>query len=191
MTNFNTHSSYSFNENDFFTKTRTVYIMGEINAALAYDVTSRLKFLDFLDGESEITIEINSPGGEVSSGLAIIDTMNCIKSPVRTIVCGVAASMAAMIAACGTRGRRYILPHSTMMIHQPLGGFGVSQASDIEIYADNIIKTKRVLNELLASSCKKSLSDIERDTDRDFYLDASQALDYGIVDHVVESKKSV
>lgn len=188
MTNFNT---YSFNENDFFIKTRTVYILGEINAMLAYDVTSRLKFLDFLDSEGEITIEINSPGGEVSSGLAIIDTMNCIKAPVRTIVCGIAASMAAMIAACGTPGRRYILPHSTMMIHQPLGGFGVSQASDIEIYAGNIIKTKRVLNELLAGSCRKSLSDVERDTDRDFYLDASQAIDYGIIDHIVESKKSV
>jgi len=186
MTTFN---AYNLDENSLFTKTRTVYLYGEINAATAYDVTSRLKFLDFMNSEEEITIEINSPGGEVSSGLAIIDTMNCIAAPVRTVVCGIAASMAALIAASGTKGRRYILPHSTVMIHQPLGGFGVSQASDIAIYAQNIIKTRNILNRILARSCDKSVSDIERDTDRDHYMDADEAIEYGIIDAVVESKK--
>jgi len=180
---------YNIDKGDFFVKTRTIFLYGEINAATAYDVGCRLKYLDFIDSNEPITIEINSPGGEVSSGLAIIDTMKCISAPVKVIVCGMAASMAALILASGTRGMRYALPHSSIMIHQPLGGFGVSQASDIDIYAKNIIKTKKILNEILAESCQKSVSDIENDTDRDYYMNALEALSYGIIDEVIQPKK--
>lgn len=180
---------YSLNQGDFFTQTRTIFLYGEINAATAYDVGCRLKYLDFIDSGKPITIEINSPGGEVSSGLAIIDTVNCIESPVKTVVCGMAASMAALIAASGTKGMRYALPHSTIMIHQPLGGFSVSQASDIEIYAKNILQTKKTLNQILATACSKDLKSIEADTDRDYYMSAEEAKEYGLIDEIVVTKK--
>lgn len=180
---------YGANQGDFFTKTRTVFLYGEINAAVAYDVGCRLKYLDYIDSAEPITVEINSPGGEVSSGLAIIDTMNCIESPVKTVVCGMAASMAALIAASGTKGMRYALPHSTIMIHQPLGGFGISQASDIEIYTKNILQTKKTLNKILAEACNKELREIELDTDRDYYLSAEEAKKYGLIDGIITPKK--
>ena len=180
---------YKFNERDLFTKTRTIFLYGEVNMALAYDVGSRLKYLDYINSNEPITIEINSPGGEVSSGLAIIDTMNYVQSPIKTVVCGMAASMAAVIAASGTKGMRYALPHSKVMIHQPLGGFGVSQASDIEIYAKNILQTRRELNEILAESCNRPIADIERDTDRDYYMTAKEAVEYGLIDKIIEPRK--
>lgn len=180
---------YSISQNDFFTQTRTVFLCGEINSALACDINYRLKYLDYLDSKSPITIEINSPGGEVSSGLAIIDTMNCIESPIKIVVCGMAASMAALIAACGTKGMRYALPHSTIMIHQPLGGFGTSQASDIEIYAKKILQTKKILNGILADCCGKDVKEIETDTDRDNYMSAEEAKEYGLIDEIVIPKK--
>ena len=186
MSGFN---AYAINENDLFVKTRTIYLMGEVNAASAYDVTARLKFLDYINSEEEITLEINSPGGEVTSGLAIVDTIDCISAPVKVVVSGLAASMAAVIAACGTKGRRFALPHSTIMIHQPLGGFRSSQASDIAIYANNIIKTRNILNGILADRCGKSIEEIERDTDRDNYMDADEAIAYGLIDSVVKTKK--
>lgn len=182
---------YNIDNGDFFIKTRTVFLYGEIDTMSAYEVGGRLKYLDFLDSAEPITLEINSPGGEVSSGLAIIDTINCISAPVRVVVCGMAASMAALVAASGTRGMRYALPHSNIMIHQPLGGFGISQASDIDIYAKNIVKTKKLLNEILASACGKTLAEIENDTDRDYYMNAEEARNYGILDGVIESKKAV
>lgn len=180
---------YNINQGDFFTQTRTIFLYGEINAATAYDVGCRLKYLDYIDSEKTITIEINSPGGEVSSGLAIIDTINCIESPVKIVVCGMAASMAALIAASGTKGMRYALPHSTIMIHQPLGGFGISQASDIEIYAKNILQTKKILNEILATACNKNIKDVEIDTDRDYYMSACEAKEYGLIDEIIVPKK--
>ena len=180
---------YDINQGDFFTQTRTIFMYGEISAATAYDVGCRLKYLDYIDSEKPITIEINSPGGEVSSGLAIIDTINFIKSPVKIVVCGMAASMAALIAASGTKGMRYALPHSTIMIHQPLGGFGISQASDIEIYAKNIMQTKRILNEILATSCGKDIEEVVIDTDRDYYMSAYEAKDYGLIDEIIMPKK--
>ena len=180
---------YNANQGDFFVKTRTVFLYGEINSAVAYDVGCRLKYLDYIDSTEPITMEINSPGGEVSSGLAIVDTMNCIESRIKIVVCGMAASMAALIAASGTKGMRYALPHSTIMIHQPLGGFGISQASDIEIYAKNILHTKRTLNEILAKACNKDLKDIEIDTDRDYYLSAEEAKVYGLIDEIIVPKK--
>ena len=166
---------YGVDNGNFFIKTRTVFLYGEINAVMAYEIGCRLKYLDYVDSNEPITIEINSYGGEVSSGLAIIDTMNCINAPVKTVICGMAASMAALIAASGTKGMRYALPHSSIMIHQPLGGFGMSQASDIDIYAKNIVKTKKTLNKILAQSCGKNIDEIENDTDRDYYMDAEEA----------------
>ena len=180
---------YNIDQGNFFTKTRTVFLYGEINASVAYEVGWQLKYLDYIDSAKPITIEINSPGGEVTSGLAIIDTINCIESPVKIVVCGMAASMAALIAASGTKGMRYALPHSTIMIHQPLGGVGMSQASDIEIYAKNILHTRRILNEILAASCGKSVRDVEVDTDRDYYMSAEEAKAYGLIDEVVAPKK--
>ncbi len=180
---------YGIDQGEFFTQTRTVFLYGEINSAVAYDVGCRLKVLDYLDSEKPITLEINSPGGEVSSGLAIIDTMNCIESPVKVVVCGMAASMAALIAASGTKGMRYALPHSTIMIHQPLGGFGISQASDIEIYAKNILQTKKILSGILAEACGKSIEEVETDTDRDYYMSADEAKKYGLIDEIVVPKK--
>lgn len=180
---------YSINQGDFFTQTRTVFLYGEINATVAYDVGCRLKYLDYIDSNKPITIEINSPGGEVSSGLAIIDTMNCIESPIKIVVCGMAASMAALIAASGTKGMRYALPHSTIMIHQPLGGLGISQASDIEIYAQNILQTKKILNSILATACNKDIKEVELDTDRDYYMSAAEAKEYGLIDEIIEPKK--
>jgi ATP-dependent Clp protease protease subunit len=175
--------------NDFFVKTRTIFLYGEINATLAYDVGCRLKYLDYINSDEPITMEINSPGGEISSGLAIIDTMNYIQSPTRTVICGMAASMAALIAGSGTKGMRMALPHSKAMIHQPLGGMGVSQATDIEIYAQNILKTKRELNQMLASICNKTIEEIERDTDRDYYMSAVEAKEYGLIDGIIQPKK--
>lgn len=185
----NKFEAYNINQDDFFVKTRTIFLYGEINSAAAYEVGLRLKYLDYIDSEKPITIEINSPGGEVTSGLAIIDTMNCISSPVKIVVCGMAASMAALIAASGTKGMRYALPHSTIMIHQPLGGVGVSQASDIEIYANNILQTKNVLNQILADACQKDISKIEEDTDRDYYMTSAAAKEYGIIDEIIMPKK--
>lgn len=180
---------YQVREDDFFVKTRTIFLYGEITAATAYDVGGRLKFLDYLDPEKPVTVEINSPGGEVSSGLAIIDTMRCVSCPVKTVVCGMAASMAALIAACGDKGMRYALPHSTIMLHQPLGGVGISQASDIEIYAKNIVNTKKTLNQILAQACGKTAESVQLDTDRDYYMSATEAIEYGLLDEIVAVKK--
>lgn len=170
-------------------KTRTIFLYGEINAALAYDVGYRLKYLDYVDSVEPVTIEINSPGGEVTSGLAIIDTMQYVKCPVRTVVCGMAASMGALIAASGDRGERFATAHSRLMIHQPLGGLGVSQASDIEIYAKNIQHTKKELNMLLAVACNQPIEKIEADTDRDYYMSAQEALEYGLIDGIIQPRK--
>jgi ATP-dependent Clp protease protease subunit len=186
MSNFD---MYNFKDKDFFSKTRTIFLYGEVNMAMAYDIGCRIKYLDYINSSEPITIEINSPGGEVSSGLAIIDTMNYVESPIKTVVCGMAASMGAVIAAAGTKGMRYALPHSKVMIHQPLGGFGVSQASDIEIYARNILQTRRELNELLAEACGKSIEEIERDTDRDYYMTALEAKEYGLIDGIITPRK--
>lgn len=183
--------TYGWDGEEFLIKTRTVFLYGEINAAAAYEVGCRLKYLDFIDQHEPITLEINSPGGEVSSGLAIIDTMNCIGAPVRVVVCGMAASMAALIVASGSKGMRGALPNSNIMIHQPLGGLGISQASDIDIYAKNIVRTKRLLNGILADACGKDISEIENDTDRDYYLNAREALEYGIIDFIVGPGKTV
>lgn len=185
----NNQDTYTIDNEIFLKEIRTIYIFGEINSALSYSVCAKLKLLDYIDSSKEITIEMNSQGGEVTSGLAIIDTIRFISAPVKIVVCGVAASMAALIVACCDKGRRMALPHSTIIIHQPLGALGMSQVSDIQIYTNNILKTKNILNNLLAKATNHTIEQIENDTDRDYYMNSEEALAYGIIDQIVVTKK--
>ena len=162
-------------------KDRIVFLTGEINMATANIVIGELLYLDSLSHE-EICLYINSPGGEVCSGFAILDTMEFIKSDVKTIVVGMAASMAAFLLACGNS--RCALKNAEVMIHQPLGGIQ-GQATDIKIVADHIIKTKKKLIEILAKKTKKKASVLEADMERDFYMDSKEALSYGIIDEIL------
>lgn len=165
-------------------KDRIIFISGEINDSLANSVIAELLYLDSINN-NDISIYINSPGGSVTSGMAIYDTMNFIKSDVCTICCGIAASMGAFLLSCGTRGKRYILPNADVMIHQPLGGAN-GQATDIQIASDRIINIKHRLNKILAKNTKKNLRKIEKDTERDNYMTAEEALEYGIIDSIIK-----
>lgn len=162
---------------------RIIFINGEINDTMSNLVISELLYLDSLNNNT-IDIYINSPGGSVTSGLAIIDTMNFIKSDIRTTVTGIAASMASIILASGTKGMRYSLKNSEVMIHQPLGNVG-GQATDIEIQAKRIIDKKKMLNKMLANLTNQPLKKIERDTERDKYLSSKEALEYGLIDVII------
>lgn len=164
-------------------KNRIILLSGEIDDILANTVVAELLYLDSLSHE-DISIYINSPGGNVTSGFAIYDTMNFIKSEVSTICLGMAASMAAFLLSSGKEGKRYALPNSEVMIHQPLGGAS-GQATEIKIAAEHILKTKKKLNEILAKNTGKSIKQIENDTDRDNYLTANDAKDYGLVDKIL------
>ncbi len=166
-------------------KDRIVFLTGEINDSLANIIIAQLLFLTGQDSESDITMYINSPGGSVSSAFAIYDTMQHIKVDVSTICVGIAASAAAFLLASGTPGKRQILPHAEVMIHQPLGGTQ-GQASDIDIHARHILKTRSLLNKLLAKHTGQKVSQIEKDTDRDNYFDAKEALKYGLVDSIIK-----
>lgn len=168
-------------------KDRIIIINGEIDNNLANSVVAQLLYLDSLNNE-DISIYINSPGGSVTDGMAIYDTMNFINSDVSTIGIGICASMAAFLLSSGKKGKRYVLPNSEVMIHQPLGG-AQGQATEIKIAAEHILKTKEKLNEILSKNTGKDLDIIEKDTDRDNFMDASTALEYGIVDKIIESKK--
>lgn len=165
-------------------KDRIIFISGEINDNTANSVIAELLYLDSLN-HKDISIYINSPGGVISSGMAIYDTMNFVKSDVSTICLGMAASMAAFLLSCGTKGKRYILPNADVMIHQPLGG-AEGQATDIKIASDRILSLKKRLNRILSKNTGKSLSKIEKDTERDNYLNAEEALKYGIVDEIIK-----
>ncbi|MBQ7373508.1 MAG: ATP-dependent Clp endopeptidase proteolytic subunit ClpP [Clostridia bacterium] len=167
---------------------RIVFITGEINDALANTVVAQLLYLEAKAPKKDITIYINSPGGSVSAGLAIYDTMNYISCDVVTICIGMAASMGAFLLSSGTKGKRYSLPSSEIMIHQPLGG-AQGQASDIKIQAEHILKTKRKLNKILASNTGRSYEEIEKDTDRDNYLSADEACEYGLIDKIFYNRK--
>ena len=169
-------------------KERIIFVSGEINDTLANSVIASLLYLDSINHE-DISIYINSPGGSVSSGFAIYDTMQFIKSDVSTICVGMAASMGAFLLSSGTQGKRYALPNSDIMIHQPLGG-AEGQASDIKIAADRILFLRRRLNKILAKNTKQSLRKIEKDTERDYYLDAEEALQYGLIDQVIKKEKT-
>ncbi len=164
-------------------KDRIIILSGEINDASANSVVAELLYLDSLNND-DIHIYINSPGGSITSGMAIYDTMNLIKSDVSTICVGMAASMAAFLLSSGTKGKRYCLPNSEVMIHQPLGG-AQGQATEIKIAAERILKLKDKLNSILSKNTKQRLEIIERDTERDNFMDAKEALEYGIVDEIL------
>ena len=162
---------------------RIVFLTGEINDITANIIISELLYLDSKNND-DIYLYINSPGGSVTSGLAIYDTMNYIKSDIKTIVIGMAASMAAFLLSSGTKNKRYALKNAEVMIHQPLGGME-GQASDMKIACERILKTKNKLNQILASNTNQSLKKIIKDTDRDYYLNAKEALDYGLIDEIL------
>lgn len=180
----NSNREYAYDLYSRLLKDRIVFIYDEINDVTANIVISELLYLDSLSHE-DIQLYINSPGGSVTSGLAIMDTMNYIKSDVATIAVGMAASMGAFLLSCGKKGKRYALPNAEIMIHQPLGGAS-GQATDVKIAAERIIKMKEKLNAMLAKNTGNSMKKISKDTERDFYLDAKDALKYGIIDKVLE-----
>ena len=167
---------------------RIVFLSGEIDDNTANTVVAELLYLEGKDPDKDIYLYINSPGGSVSAGLAIYDTMNYIKSDVSTICVGLAASMGAFLLSSGAKGKRFSLPNGEIMIHQPLGG-AQGQASDIEIQAKHIIKTKEKLNRILAENTGKDLAVIEKDVDRDNYMSADEALAYGLIDKVYSPRK--
>ena len=166
---------------------RIIFLADEVNDVTASLVVAQLLFLEAQDPDKDISLYINSPGGSVSAGLAIYDTMNFIKCDVSTICIGMAASMGAFLLAAGAKGKRFALPHSEIMIHQPLGGYQ-GQASDIKIHADHILRTKNTLNKILAERTGQPLEVIERDTDRDNFMYAAQAAEYGLIDKVIEKR---
>ena len=171
-------------------KDRIIMLSGPINDDMANSIISQLLFLDAQDSEKDIYLYINSPGGVVTSGLAIYDTMNFIKADVQTIVMGMAASMASVLASSGTKGKRFALPHSEVMIHQPSGG-AQGQQTEIEIAAAQILKTRKELNSILAKNSGQPLKKINVDTERDNYLTAQDAVDYGLIDGIMEKNTKV
>ena len=166
---------------------RIIFLSGEINDQMANTIVAQLIYLEGKNPDKDIYMYINSPGGSVSAGLAIYDTMQYIKCDVSTICIGMAASMAAVILSSGAKGKRICLPHSEVMIHQPLGGTQ-GQASDIEIHAKHIQKTRETLNKILADNTGKTVEAITKDTDRDNFLDAKQAVKYGLVDKIFSKR---
>jgi len=166
---------------------RIVFLTGEVNDISADIVVAQLLFLEGKDPDKDISLYINSPGGSVTAGMAIFDTMNYIRCDVNTICVGLAASMGAFLLSSGHKGKRFALPNSEIMIHQPLGG-ARGQASDIAIHAEHILKTKKRLNKILSKNTGQDLEKIERDVDRDFFMTADEALKYGIIDKVFEKR---
>lgn len=166
-------------------KDRIIFLSGEIDDNLSNTIVSELLYLDSLNHE-DIYLYINSPGGSITSGMAIMDTMNFIKSDVRTICLGMAASMAAFLLSCGTKGKRFALPNAEVMIHQPLGGVN-GQATEIKIAAERILKLKKKLNEILSKNTNQKLEKIEIDTERDYFLSAIEAKEYGIIDNIIKN----
>ena len=168
-------------------KDRIIFLGDEINDDVASVIVAQLLFLEAEDPDKDISIYINSPGGSVTAGMAIYDTMQYIKPEISTICVGMAASMAAVILSSGTKGKRYALPHSEVMIHQPLGGFR-GQAEDIKIHADWILRTRESLNRILSENTGQSIETIARDTDRDNFMYAETAREYGLIDQVIERR---
>lgn len=169
-------------------KERIIFLGNEINDITASLVVAQLLFLEAEDPDKDIQLYINSPGGSITSGMAIYDTMNYIKPDVSTICIGMAASMGAFLLAAGAKGKRYALPNSEIMIHQPLGGTR-GQAEDIRIHAERILKMRDTINKILAERTDQPLERIQRDTDRDFFMEANEAKEYGIIDEVITAKK--
>jgi len=168
-------------------KERVVFLVGPVNDMTANLIVAQLLFLEAENPDKDISLYINSPGGSVTAGMAIYDTMQFIKPDVSTLCIGQAASMGALLLTAGAKGKRYCLPNSRLMIHQPLGGFQ-GQASDIEIHAKEILFLRQRLNEILAAQTGQSIETIERDTDRDNFMSATQSVNYGLVDKVIASR---
>ncbi len=166
---------------------RIIFLSQEVDDNIANAIVASMLYLDSEDPGKPISLYINSPGGSVTAGMAIYDTMQHIKSDVVTICVGLAASMGAFLLAAGTKGKRFALPHARIMIHQPLGGTGRSQASDIAIEAREILRIRTQLNQILADRSGQPLSKIEKDTDRDYFLSAQESKEYGLIDKVIES----
>ena len=171
-------------------KERIIFLGTPIDDQVANVIVAQLLFLTHEDPEKEIRMYINSPGGVIYAGLAIYDTMQIIPNPISTVAVGVTASFGTVLLTAGTKGRRYALPHATVHMHQPLGG-AQGQATDIEIQAKQILRLKSLLNGVMARHTGQPLEVIERDLDRDYYLDAQQAVDYGLVDHVIETPEKI
>ena len=169
-------------------KDRIIMLNGEIDDYTSNIIVSQLLFLESEDPEKDIFIYINSPGGSITSGLAIYDTMQYIKCGISTICIGMAASMGAVLLAAGTKGKRYSLPHSRIMIHQPLGGIS-GQATEIEIHAKEILRLKKTINEIMVKHTGKRIKTIEQDTERDKFMNAKEACNYGIIDKVIYSRE--
>ena len=168
-------------------KDRIIMLSGEVNDQMANSIIAQLLFLDAQDNTKDIYMYINSPGGVITSGMAIVDTMNFIKPDVSTLCTGMAASMGAFLLSAGAKGKRYALPNAQVMIHQPLGG-ARGQATEIEIHAREIIKTRERLNKILAERTGQPLEKIQNDTERDYFMTADEAMDYGIVDQVISKR---
>ena len=171
-------------------KDRIIMLSGEVNDQMANSVIAQLLFLDAQDSEKDIYLYINSPGGVITSGLAMLDTMNFIKSDVQTIAIGMAASMASVLLAGGTKGKRFALPNSTILIHQPSGG-AQGQQTEIEIAAEEILKTRRKMNQILADATGQTIEQIKKDTERDHYMSAQEAKDYGLIDDILVKKSAL
>lgn len=168
-------------------KDRIIMLSGEVNSQMANTVIAELLFLDAQDSDKDISMYINSPGGSVTDGLAIMDTMNFVKSDVQTIATGLAASMGSVLLSSGTKGKRFALPNSTVLIHQPLGG-AQGQQTEIEIAAQEILKTRKRLNHILADNSGQTFEKLQKDTDRDNYMTAQEAKDYGLIDEIMTNK---
>ncbi|MDT2829002.1 ATP-dependent Clp endopeptidase proteolytic subunit ClpP [Enterococcus viikkiensis] len=171
-------------------KDRIIMLSGEVNDDMANTIIAQLLFLDAQDSEKDIYLYVNSPGGSVTAGMAIFDTMNFVKADVQTIVLGMAASMGSFLLTAGTKGKRFALPNAEIMIHQPLGG-AQGQATEIEIAARHILKTRERLNNILAERTGQPLEVIERDTERDNFMTAEEAKAYGLIDEVMENSSSL
>ena len=171
-------------------KDRIIMLSGPVTDDLANSIISQLLFLDAQDSEKDIYLYINSPGGSVTAGLAIYDTMNFVKADVQTIVMGMAASMGSFLLTAGTKGKRFALPNAEIMIHQPLGG-AQGQATEIEIAARHILKTRERLNKILSERTGQPIEVIEKDTDRDNFMTAQEAKDYGLIDEIMVSSKNL
>lgn len=171
-------------------KDRIIFMGEDVNPTSASLVIAQLLFLESEDPDKEIFLYINSPGGSITDGMAIVDTMNYIKCPVSTICVGMAASMGAVLLACGEKGKRFALPNAEILIHQPLiGGNGISgQATEIKIHADHMVRTREKLNKILSERTGQSLETIEKDTERDNYMTAEEALKYGLIDGIMDRK---
>ena len=167
-------------------KERIIFLDGEVNDASASVIVAQLLFLEAEDPNKDIHLYINSPGGSVTAGMAIYDTMNCIKCDVSTICIGMAASMGAFLLSSGAKGKRYALPNAEVMIHQPSGG-AQGQATEIKIVAEHILRTRSKLNNILAANTNQPLEVIERDTERDYYMSAEEAASYGLIDTVISN----